>query len=383
MTPARIPQVARVTAWGHWSGEILKMWRIVRRSSGYALGVLGPALASLATINLCFVNGLAPGVTPAAPEVPHGIQFRLLCILLLLASALLCRLGRRLVTPSAAEVIANDPRPPVLLLRSFADDHRRLKQDTLFSAAWWGVRAMWGPPRQEPPFNLPSLEELISSVLSRVGPVVAIGLPGEILPPAGAAREWATDATWQQRVEALLRECQLVVMVVGETNGEDGLAWEVRKVFEMGLWSKLVLVAPPLSEVEVRERWQKYHELSGGRVPLYRGWELCAAFHLDRVLLGAGTPVDVPQSAPFWVCSVRQSATGQRTPEEYRLGLESLDFVELLALRNVGRKPVSWRRRIALAVWLGVVATLLVWMIYFGGLSAMDLRDEWRWLVGE
>src|SRR4051794_32642162 len=90
----------------------------------------------------------------------------------------------------AREVLATDNlRPPVLLLRAFDDDEMAV-----------------GPGE--------TLEEILATEFAKLGPLIAVGRPGERFPPKGAARLWLADASWQSGVDLLLQECQLIVMVM-------------------------------------------------------------------------------------------------------------------------------------------------------------------------
>jgi hypothetical protein len=123
-----------------------------------------------------------------------------------------------------------------------------------------------------------TFEELISRVLVDCGPVIAIGRPGETVPPLGAARLWVSNQDWRARVEELLEECQLVVMILGRTSGDDGLAWEIERLFAINQPEKFVLIIPPLRPRELTKRWETYRVLSGGKLPEHRGDEIVLTF---------------------------------------------------------------------------------------------------------
>jgi hypothetical protein len=67
-------------------------------------------------------------------------------------------------------------------------------------------------------------EEQLADVLQPFGKLVAIGRPGESLPPPGAARMYASDAQWQNIVSARITEAPLVVVRAGIGAG---LLWEL------------------------------------------------------------------------------------------------------------------------------------------------------------
>jgi hypothetical protein len=108
--------------------------------------------------------------------------------------------------------------------------------------------------------------------------VIAIGRPGESLPPLGAARLWVSNDEWQARVMELLGKCQRVVMIMGEIEGKPGLTWEFQRLLEFGSPEKVVFVVPPVSEEVAAERWKRYQELSLGKLPPYQGREVVARF---------------------------------------------------------------------------------------------------------
>jgi hypothetical protein len=162
----------------------------------------------------------------------------------------------------------------VLLLRAFSDDAMSLQRHlSSFPITDNKGRLMFDVGL--------TFEEMISGMFGRLGPVLAIGRPGEALPPLGAARFWIRHDRWQEVVDHLLDASQLIVMVMGDIRGEDGLAWEVRRIFASEDPTKVVLFMPPIAEDQAALRWQKYGRLSEGKLPPYRGGELAATFSND------------------------------------------------------------------------------------------------------
>jgi hypothetical protein len=184
--------------------------------------------------------------------------------------------GKRLLMRHARVYRARDPRPPVLLLRAFRDDH-------VFVQPMAGHdRLMRGRCN---PWDYFLFEDMLVRLFSGCGPVIAIGRPGERVPPIGAAREWLESSQWQARVEDLLRECRLVVMVAGALKRDDGLSWEVGTILRGEHAAKLVLVMPPLASEQVRPRWEAYRELLwevGVALPPFRGDEIAVTLAVDR-----------------------------------------------------------------------------------------------------
>ncbi|RPI47873.1 MAG: hypothetical protein EHM59_02715 [Betaproteobacteria bacterium] len=225
---------------------------------------LWPAAANYLLAALCALVVLAPSYPMIAaimgrravvsiPEVLAGSPWWLgaLALLTMLAglggAAFFFTRAKRLAALSAAQVTARDTRPPVLLLRSFRDDLTTLKRAALASSR--GLRLsdlharMW------------TLEETLETALSERGPVVAVGRPGEPVPPAGAARLYVPNDRWLERVEAHIRDSQLVVVVLGTT---EGLRREYAALAALGALGKLIVVLPPRDTRELESRWSAF-----------------------------------------------------------------------------------------------------------------------------
>lgn len=135
---------------------------------------------------------------------------------LLLAAWRLWRRSRQHEALGADEAMALDPRPPILYLRSFQDDADSTIADD--ASAWTrGWLKILRPP---------SPEEELAAIFERLGPVVAIGKPGEELPELGAARLYVSHDAWQAKVQALMQVAGLVVIRVGSS---PGVLWEIEQ----------------------------------------------------------------------------------------------------------------------------------------------------------
>ena len=131
-----------------------------------------------------------------------------------------------MVAASAAEVMARDPRPPVLYLRSFAAD------DTTAAGLESGHPAL---------VLLSTEEEQLAQVLAEIGPVIAIGRPGEELPHIGAARFYVSHDLWQDEVSRLMSHAGLVVLRAGDSAG---LWWEVERAARLVRPERIVFLLP-------------------------------------------------------------------------------------------------------------------------------------------
>jgi hypothetical protein len=132
--------------------------------------------------------------------------------------------GRKQRAGIAAHVRANDPRAPVLYLRSFADDEVVAEANI--------VRGF---------IQLSTEEEQFAKVLNRIGPFLAIGDPRETLPDLGATRLYVSDHDWKRNVEELLAKARLVVLRLSAT---ESLLWELQVAFARLEPSRLLLLVP-------------------------------------------------------------------------------------------------------------------------------------------
>jgi hypothetical protein len=85
--------------------------------------------------------------------------------------------------------------------------------------------------------------------------VVAIGDPAlkDERAPLGAARDFAADTEWQAKAVDLMRAASIVVAAIGQT---EGFAWEIDRIVNAGLRSKLILLVPPVGAPQARARWE-------------------------------------------------------------------------------------------------------------------------------
>jgi hypothetical protein len=160
--------------------------------------------------------------------------------------------AKRAMAVAAADARRLDRRAPILLLRSFGDDLSPIRP-----------RFTPGPYHATSNIEYPAqwtLEEVIEATLDSVGPVIAIGRPGESLPPAGAAREYVPEDEWQDRVAHLVQQSRWIVVLLGKT---PGLAAEYCRLRELNVLSKTIVVFPALRPEEIQARWTLFKESTG------------------------------------------------------------------------------------------------------------------------
>jgi hypothetical protein len=145
---------------------------------------------------------------------------------------------------SAAEATARDSRPPILLLRSFSDDHSlRVRRSGLLAALAGRFTG-----------KAVGFEEVLVRVFAAHGPVLAIGRPGEALPPVGAARAYIpAGGDWKAEVRALAERSAWIVLVLGSS---EGFRWELDMVLGLGSPEKVVIALPPLTAESLQPRWE-------------------------------------------------------------------------------------------------------------------------------
>jgi len=143
----------------------------------------------------------------------------------------------------------DDSRRKIVFLRPFEDDATTSLQPRGYLAAITGVRSNWIPFGGEAgsgerislldllvnshPMRLIRMlfdlavdtsEEVLVRYFEKIGPVIAIGRPGEGLPTPGAARMYLEEEQWQQTVENQIEEAQIIVVQPGAS---EGVRWEL------------------------------------------------------------------------------------------------------------------------------------------------------------
>jgi hypothetical protein len=199
------------------------------------------------------------------------------------------RLSRQLLAPSA-ETILERARPFVLFLRSFRDDP--LPRGEPKSLLGDKLMASEGRLGARP-------EERLVIVASGVGPMVALGHPGDRLPPIGAARLYIGDKDWKTSVEELCRRAALVIIQAGPVTG--GLLWEIENVRCFVAPEHLIVYLPMRSSgtsdrrlLEGQEFLDTYRQYFPRVLPQDLGDARCLVFDADW------TPVPVgPWSFPI------------------------------------------------------------------------------------
>ncbi len=133
-------------------------------------------------------------------------------------------LARRLRARRALEALQTDQRAPVLYLHSFQADRM---DEVLRGTSQWVTE-----------------EKRLMSYLDQIGPVLAIGEPGEKLTHLGAARLYVSDLDWKNIAQKLMESSRLVVIRIWPIPLTPGLQWELSRVREELPPQKVVLWFP-------------------------------------------------------------------------------------------------------------------------------------------
>jgi hypothetical protein len=130
----------------------------------------------------------------------------------------------------------------VLYLRPFGVD-QRMDLYVRTGETSWGESTGW--------VNLESF--LADEMEQRIGPLVALGSPRDVLPPGGGTRLYPADSLWQEEFQRLIIQVPAIVMVPGDTAAID---WELRTIVEERLQLRLFIITAP------RRRPKGYHVLA-------------------------------------------------------------------------------------------------------------------------
>jgi hypothetical protein len=214
------------------------------------LAILGGLLAGLAVFAAIKMADFAVGLPlVGVAGIPDWVYLRIaalmwiLVLIVVLLSALPMMFVRRLAMRSLRTEALQDTAPPILLLRSFADDrrivrtrgrHRGSLVDELSLRRW------------------ERFEEVVAHTLGGYGPVLTVGQVGERLPPPlGAVRRQFTNEEWRARVFELMVNASLICVSLGRSQS---LAEEIDRIRNAGHLAKTVFLLPPTSVTEQRYR---------------------------------------------------------------------------------------------------------------------------------
>jgi len=156
------------------------------------------------------------------------------------AGVYLMNKGQRMQTPDVFSELDRLPdRRPILFLRPFSRDN---------TEGFFKFRTSTGD----------GFEMTVAKEMRKVGPVIAVGKPGEALPPIGAARFYIGDEYWKPTIIEILAASQFILLVYGSTAG---LLWELQQIVESIDPSKLIICIPRQRNLgREHAAWQEFRE---------------------------------------------------------------------------------------------------------------------------
>jgi hypothetical protein len=187
--------------------------------------------------------------------------------------------GRQMALPDGLDVLRSDQRRPVVFLRPFFEDERRVYDGP--------VGAREGAESSAPSIKATaSPEPKLKSVFDEIGPFVAVGRPGQRLAPFGAHRLYLQQSDWQEGVAALVSQS---VAIVIQPEWTPSTSWELQLVAAVVDPRRLLIAVPnsstrPFAFLRVQ---QLIVEVLKVELPMIDGG--CDAFMFD----GRARPVPI------------------------------------------------------------------------------------------
>ena len=126
---------------------------------------------------------------------------------------------------SADHLLEYDQRPPIVFLRSFKDDGRKI----------------WMAQKDDKPV-LVGFEDALSEIFFRFGPFIALGSKKDFIPRLGAARAYRDDSVWQEKVKRWTKDARWILYLLGTT---ESLKWEIAQITLDQLVEKTIFLFSP------------------------------------------------------------------------------------------------------------------------------------------
>jgi len=174
--------------------------------------------------------------------------------------------GKQYSARGKAAAFNVDTRQPVIYLRPFMADETvgGLFRIMLFKTGIWP----WF-------FNV---EEQLADAVEPLGPLVAIGKPGEQLPTPGALRQYFDDTTWQNVVQEWLLRARVIILRAGMS---EGLWWELKEAVAAARAERLLLLVLNMKQADYLPFSQLVNDRLGIRLPKFNAvsrWHRASGF---------------------------------------------------------------------------------------------------------
>lgn len=143
---------------------------------------------------------------------------------------------------TAAEILKEDTRPPVLWLRCFSD------QKHFDASLGFGISA-------------PTFEQSLSALLSEFGSSITLANPRHWMPPKSVVSDPADNDEWQMKVAEHLERAGLVIVLVGSTTDGQGFRWELTELARRQLQHRTIFIMTPHRDRTAHELWGSLAEI--------------------------------------------------------------------------------------------------------------------------
>ncbi len=241
-----IPQAIRYASSKLFTGPLMILAGVANFTNFWRLTVIFLMAAFAPLLITYFLAAVAGGNPDMAVRQPSGTAIVAVVVVMavflgiMLLIPWLIKLLGRLATwlakwqmrTSLETIQHRDHRPPVLFLRSFANDLVSLPDERRTLAGW-----LLDGMRKGVTLDYMMLEEG-----TRIGPCVALGNPDDPAPPYGVARGYFDHDDWKDAVRSLCKDSAAILLVLDRTEGVD---WEISHIARCEFVNKaLFLLAP-------------------------------------------------------------------------------------------------------------------------------------------
>jgi len=225
--------------------------------------------------------------------------------------------GRFLASQKTLETeLAKDPRPPVLYIRPFEREG-----DTFV----FGDKSKYGRYKtrfidsSKMRWVMITFEDYFAvAIRDLVGPFVALGSPQDSWAPAGAARTYAKDATWQDDFDRLVRSAGAILVEVARSQN---LKWELEYI-RKGEWHQHLFLVTRHASYPRPLRWPSLRWMRTGSELLF-GVSPFSWSEFSAELRECGYRIDIDDPGPGAVITFDDEAvakaitTGADLPEDF------------------------------------------------------------------
>jgi hypothetical protein len=145
--------------------------------------------------------------------------------------------------------VVEDTRDPILYLRSFSDDDKLNLLDIFISVGAFETS-----------------EQMLCKLASKLGPVIAIGRPHEVLPALGARRFYISDEEWRHEISYLLQIARIIIVRIGYTSG---LEWEIEAIARLCDPQRVIIYCPFPYQEKKNASWRAVYLTFAGLANKY------------------------------------------------------------------------------------------------------------------